>query len=96
MPCQDCPDRMERPLALGSGIPGWPAERAIAVPAVGQPGQPLERIPRADVPGQQPGRARRGEIERQHEHPAAPGVLGGVPCLVPEEVAFRRQSRVGA
>ena len=37
-------------------IPGWPAKRAIAVPAVGQPGQPLERIPGADVPGQQPGR----------------------------------------
>ena len=68
-------------------------QRAVGVAAVGEPGAALEDVPRAEVAAQQPGHARRGEVERQHEQAAAPGVLGGVPRLVPEQAACRRPAR---
>ena len=70
--------------ALISGLSAG-AERAGGVVAVGEARAALEDVPRAEVAGHQPGHSRRGEVERQHEQAAAPGVLGGVPCLVPEQ-----------
>ena len=55
------------------------------VAAVGEARAALEDVPGADVAGKQPGHPRGGEVERQHEQAAAPGVLGGVPGLVPEQ-----------
>ena len=79
--------------------PGWPGlarhavpqlaqarpQRPVGVPAVGQPGPPLEHVPRPEVTGQQPGHGRRGEVQGQHRQARAAGVLRRVPGLVRQQ-----------
>jgi hypothetical protein len=61
------------------------AQRPLGIAALGQPGAPLEDVPGGEVPGQQPGQASGEEVERQHDHAAAPGELSGVARFVREQ-----------
>ncbi|MEU4231706.1 hypothetical protein AB0F17_46050 [Nonomuraea sp. NPDC026600] len=67
-----------------------PPQGCARVPAVVEPGQPLEDVVRRLMPADQYGDQHGHQVERQHRQARAPGPLGGMPALVQDELVVER------